>query len=89
MTLPSIDIVIQIIGWIGSFQVVAAYYLVSTNRISSSSTNYQVLNLIGGACLILLTIYLGAYPSAFVNVIWVIIAAVSLFDSKRGKKGDK
>ena len=72
------DNLVQAIGWIGSFQVVIAYYLVSTHKIASTSKNYQWLNLIGGSFLVVLTLYVGAYPSAFVNIIWVIIAGYSL-----------
>ena len=75
----SLEFAIQIIGWIGSFQVVIAYFLVSTHKISSNSKGFQLLNLIGGACLIVLTLYMRAYPSAFVNIVWVFIAAYSLF----------
>lgn len=83
MPLLNLDIWVQILGWLGSIQVVLAYFLVSTHRISSQAPVYQYLNLVGGLFLIVLTIYLKAYPSAFVNIIWVVIAVYSLWFKKK------
>ena len=66
------------IGWVGSAAVIAAYVLVSTNRLKGDSAAYQVLNLIGGVFLIVNTIYWGAYPSTFVNFVWVGIAIFAI-----------
>ncbi len=67
-------LLINLIGWVGSAAVIIAYVLVSTNRLRGDSAAYQVLNLIGGVFLIVNTIYWGAYPSTFVNLVWVGIA---------------
>ncbi len=69
---------INLIGWIGSAAVIIAYLLVSINRVKSDTAIYQILNLIGGVFLIVNTIYWGAYPSSFVNLVWVGIALSSL-----------
>ncbi len=65
---------IDIIGWVGSIEVIAAYGLNSYQKLRSDSLIFQLLNLTGGAFLIINTIYYHAYPSAFINVVWVIIA---------------
>jgi hypothetical protein len=72
------NLLINSIGWIGSAAVILAYVLVSLNRLKGDSAVYQVLNLVGGAFLITNTIYWGAYPSTFVNFVWVCIAAFAL-----------
>jgi hypothetical protein len=69
---------IDIIGWIGSVEVIAAYGLNSYQKLKSDSTIFQLLNLTGAIFLIINTIYYHAYPSAFINVVWVIIAAIAL-----------
>lgn len=69
---------IDVIGWIGSIEVIAAYGLNSYQKLASNSSIFQVLNLTGGIFLIINTIYYCAYPSAFINVVWVIIAFVAL-----------
>ncbi len=71
-------LVINLIGWLGSVAVILAYIFVSTNRMAGDSLAYQLLNLIGGVFLIVNTVYLSAYPSAFVNLIWVGVALFAL-----------
>ncbi|MFK7935488.1 MAG: hypothetical protein AB8G22_18375 [Saprospiraceae bacterium] len=61
------------LGWIGSILLIAAYVLVSKNKITAQQSVYQLLNLFGSLLLIVNTVYYGAYPSAAVNVIWVFI----------------
>jgi len=72
-------IIIEIIGWIGSVAVVAAYLLVSYNKVKSDSYFYQFLNLLGSICLIINTFYHNAFPSMIVNIIWSFIAIAVLF----------
>lgn len=69
----------DILGWIGSIELLAAYFLVSYQRIDPSSGRYQWLNLTGSIFLLINTIFYGAYPSSFLNVIWGFIALIALF----------
>jgi len=71
-------LLIDIIGWIGSVEVIAAYGLNSYQKLKSDSFLFQLLNLTGAAFLIINTIYYHAYPSAFINVVWVIIALFAI-----------
>jgi len=78
---------IDLLGWIGAIEVIIAYVLVSTGKMTGDSVIYQLLNLTGAILLIIQTIYLKAYPSAFVNVIWTAIAAYSIIkNSGKSKK---
>jgi hypothetical protein len=69
---------INLIGWVGSAAVILAYILVSADRLKGDSVAYQMLNLFGGVFLIVNTIYWGAYPSTFVNFVWVGIAILAI-----------
>lgn len=69
---------IDIVGWIGSAAVVSAYALISLNKLNSRSRVYQVLNLVGSVGLVVNTAYYRAYPSTFVNIVWLVIAAFAL-----------
>jgi formate hydrogenlyase subunit 3/multisubunit Na+/H+ antiporter MnhD subunit len=69
---------INIIGWLGSAAVLTAYILISTGRLGSKSITYHLLNLFGGAGLVVNATYYGAYPSAFVNIIWLLIAIAAI-----------
>ncbi|MBS1489767.1 MAG: hypothetical protein JSS93_04525 [Bacteroidetes bacterium] len=79
-------LLIDIIGWIGSLEVIAAYGLNSYQKIRSDSLLFQCLNLTGGIFLIVNTVYYCAYPSAFINVVWVGIASVAILQLMRKKK---
>ncbi|MGB3466381.1 MAG: hypothetical protein WBA74_13970 [Cyclobacteriaceae bacterium] len=78
-----IEIFIEIIGWTGSLEVILAYALVSNNKISSTSPAYQWLNLTGGVFLIIHTIVHESYPSTFINIVWVIIAVIALWNIRK------
>jgi len=80
------NIIVDISGWIGSFMLIAAYYLNSKNRMDAQSTIYQLLNVIGSLLLILNTVFYGAYPSSVVNIIWVFIGTHYLFRSIKNIK---
>jgi hypothetical protein len=73
------QVAVDTLGWIGSFEVVLAYGLNSYQKMKSNSPVFQFLNLTGGGFLIVNTVYYGAYPSAFINVVWVTIASIALF----------
>ncbi|MEM7107767.1 MAG: hypothetical protein AAF519_06050 [Bacteroidota bacterium] len=69
---------IDIIGWIGSIEVIVAYALISYHKTTANSLFYQLLNFSGGAFLIINTIYYGAYPSTAINGVWLIIAFIAI-----------
>lgn len=75
----SAQLIIDIIGWIGSVEVIVAYALISSERVNGKSILYQLLNLTGAIFLIVNTIYYGAYPSTAINVVWVGIALAALW----------
>jgi hypothetical protein len=80
-------LLIDVIGWIGSAEVIAAYGLNSYQKIKSDSLLFQLLNFTGGIFLIINTIYYSAYPSAFINIVWVVIATIAIVQLfRKGKK---
>lgn len=79
----------HVIGGIGTILVLAAYFLVSTGRVTSGSIGFQGMNLVGA---ILLTIYgflLFAWATVALNGIWGIIAIVALARVLRGRSKRK
>ena len=70
---------IDIIGWIGGIEVLIAYGLISGKKVEQTSLLYHLLNFTGAILLIANTIVKGAYPSAFVNIVWVGIAVYSIW----------
>ncbi|MBZ5705260.1 MAG: hypothetical protein LAN63_07900 [Acidobacteriia bacterium] len=64
-------------GWIGAFALLLAYAAVSFKKLRPDSRPYQLLNALGSLLLILNTFHYRAYPSTFVNVVWIAIAVTS------------
>ena len=73
------ELTIDIIGWCGALIVLLAYALVSTRCVEGDSLRYQSLNVAGASLLLANTAYEGAYPSSFVNAIWIGIAIFALY----------
>lgn len=79
------DLLIEILGWVGSIEVVTAYALNSYQKIKSDSLVFQVLNLSGAIFLIINSIYKEAYPFTFINSVWSVIAIVAIIGIIRKK----
>lgn len=73
---------IDVAGWSGAALLLIAYALVSTRKIEGDAITYQLLNLVGGALLIVNSFYYGAFPSVGVNVVWIGIAVFALVRKK-------
>jgi len=78
-----LKILIEIIGWTAAAMMLSAYVLLTTGRLSSSSAYYQWLNVLSGAGFIINSGWNGAYPSAFLNLIWM---GIGLYGVVRGAR---
>lgn len=74
---------IELMGWVGAIEVLLAYGLISLNKVDSKSLFFQLLNLTGGLLLIVYTLSLKSYASAFVNIVWVLVAIISIYRIKK------
>ena len=77
------EIFSQAVGWIGTFLVVLAYYLVSTKKIDAGSKNYQYLNFFGAIGIGVNVFYQSAWPAFTLQIVWAMIAVISLLRSKK------
>jgi drug/metabolite transporter (DMT)-like permease len=75
------------IGWLGAAALLVAYAMVSSRKLEGNSTVYQLLNIVGSILLAANTIFYRAYPSSFVNLIWIGIAVFSIASRKRLSSG--
>jgi len=80
------DLLFEVLGWVGSLEILAAYGLNSFQKLKSGSATFQLLNLTGGILLIINSVYHEAYPFTFMNTIWVLIAFQALLKNIAGKK---
>ena len=72
------EILIQIIGWVGTILIISAYFLVSSKKIQSSSYSYQMLNFIGAVAVGISVFYQHAWSALALQIAWVIIAGIAL-----------
>jgi hypothetical protein len=74
----TLDIVMEIVGWIGAVLILAGYGLLSAGKLDARSPAYQWLNVFGAIGFIANSAWHQAWPSAILNVIWVGIGVVAL-----------
>lgn len=79
-------LLIDILGWIGSVLLIAAYALNSYQKIRSDSYTFLLLNIVAGIFLIIYSWYYTAFANTFINVVWVIIAVPALIKVFRKSK---
>lgn len=69
---------IEIIGWGGALLILLSYLLLSAGRLQGRSPLYQWMNLVGALGFVVNSGYNGAWPSAVLNVVWMLIGSVTL-----------
>lgn len=74
------------IGWAAALSILVAYALLTAGRLTARSPAYQWMNVVGAAGFILNSGVNGAYPSAVLNVIWMGIGAVALWNIARAAR---
>jgi hypothetical protein len=67
------------IGIVGVVILLIAYFLLSTNKMSSQSLNYQLSNLIGAACILYSLFFNFNLASFLIETAWVIISIIGLY----------
>ena len=83
-----LELLIEMLGWIASVLIVGSYALNITGKLPASSKIYVLANIIGGVFFVVNTYFHKAYPSMFVNVVWVIIAIYMIRKKKSNSKID-
>jgi hypothetical protein len=71
-------VLVDLGGWAGAAALLLAYGLVSTGRLSGRSVGFQLLNLFGAVGLLVNGVWHGAWPSAALNAVWLVIGFSAL-----------
>jgi hypothetical protein len=74
----TINILINILGWMGSITYLLAYALVSAKKTQGDSVLYQSMNIIAGIFLVIYTLILEAYATMALNAVWASIGLITL-----------
>ena len=65
-------------GWAGAAALLLAYGLVSSGQLHGRSIGFQLLNLFGAVGLLVNGVWHGAWPSAVLNGIWLLMGVAAL-----------
>ena len=74
---------IATVGWVGAVAVLLAYGLNHLGRLHPRDAGYLVLNTVGAIGLMISTAVAHAWPSAVVNLIWLVIGVPQIVASVR------
>jgi hypothetical protein len=74
---------VDVCGWAGTLLILAAYALQSNGKMQTRSALYQWMNVLGAAGLIINSGWYSAWPSVTLNVVWLAIAALALWQNRR------
>lgn len=79
----------DLIGNIGVFMILFAYFMLQLNRLSNSSLSFSLLNS-GGAMMILVSLYFDFNLSAFIiEFFWLLISVIGIVNFFRLKKSSQ
>jgi lipid-A-disaccharide synthase-like uncharacterized protein len=78
--------IFEIIGWIGSALFIISYFLLSINKLDASSAIYQLMNVLGGLCLVISAYSTKDRPNLFTNLAWMLIGIYAILTMIRRKK---
>ncbi|MBS3081678.1 hypothetical protein J4416_01910 [Candidatus Pacearchaeota archaeon] len=76
----------DLIGWVGAFLLLLAYFLLIHKDLTSRSRGYQILNIAGALFLGVSTFAREAYPTFVTNMAWVIIGLYGMFHITKNRK---
>ncbi len=76
---PVTGLLLEAAGWSGAAALLTAYGLVSAGRLDGRCLRFQLLNLGGAVGLLANGIWHGAWPSAALNAVWVVIGVTAMW----------
>lgn len=71
----------DIIGSIGVFFVVIAYFLLQIDKLNTKNISFSILNAIGSLMILYSLIYNWNFASVMIEVFWIIISFIGIYNS--------
>jgi hypothetical protein len=78
-----VELGVEVAGWIGAALILGAYALLSAGRVTGRSATYQLMNVVGAAGFVINGWWHGAWPSAALNILWLLIGGTALWRIRR------
>jgi hypothetical protein len=73
-----IKLIIDVLGWAAAIMILAAYYLISRQKVDNRSLLYHLLNLYGGIFFVVNLTYYKVWPLVVLNIFWVVVALIGI-----------
>lgn len=70
--------VFEFVGWIGSALFIISYLLLSIQRMDANKVPYQLMNVLGGLCLVICAYGSQDGPNFFTNLVWMGIGIYAI-----------
>jgi hypothetical protein len=77
------SVVATVAGWAGAGVVLVAYALLMSGRVSARDLLFVWLNLVGSVGLVLNGVEHAAWPSATLNIVWLVIGVFGFLRGPR------
>jgi hypothetical protein len=74
---------VDVTGWLGAIALLAAYAMLSGEKVTARSRSFVLLNAAGSMALTVNGFVHGALPSAALNVVWLAIAGKALHSARQ------
>ena len=74
---------IEFAGWLGALLILGAYGLMTAGWLQARSALYQWMNIVGAAGFIINSGWNGAWPSAWLNIVWLAIGIYGITRTRR------
>ena len=75
--MTAVELAVEVAGWAGAVLILVAYLLLSAHKLNGHSLIYQLMNVVAAAGIMINGWWHGAWPSAALNLIWLLIGAVA------------
>ena len=72
------QMILASIGWLGVVLCTVGYLFLSMNIITAESRVFQLLNILGGLCLVATAVDSDDMPNAVANLLWMFIGVYAL-----------
>jgi hypothetical protein len=72
------ELILTCIGWLGVVLCTIGYLLLSMKVLTAESRIFQLLNILGGLCLVATAVDSDDMPNAVANLLWMFIGVYAL-----------
>lgn len=76
---------IELVGWLGTFLVVLAYYFLETDKVEETSFSYRSLNIAGALMLGVNAYAKQAFAILALQAVWILISVVGIWKNKSAR----